>query len=94
MKHDVGLAALIVNYNTGTYALCCVESLIGDWERAGRSRDDVVVSVAPHGQRADQETARRYQDLGVDQLVVAFFARDIDGLARAADQIAEIRADG
>ncbi len=71
-----------------------LEKLAGLLSRAGRSRDDVVVSVAPHGQRADRETARRYQDLGVDQLVVAFFARDIDGLARAADQIAEIRADG
>ena len=39
MKHDVGLAALIVNYNTGTYALCCVESLIADWERSGRARE-------------------------------------------------------
>ena len=49
-------------------------------EEAGRSRADITVHVAPHGQRADAETAARYRDLGVDQLIVGFFARDVDGL--------------
>jgi GT2 family glycosyltransferase len=55
VKHDVGLAALIVNYNTGSYAECCVESLLREWRREGRAREklDIVLvdnaSPTPQG---------------------------------------------
>ena len=57
---------------------------------AGRSRQDLFVSVAPYRQRASADDVRRYQDLGIDQLIVGFFGRDVDGLERAADRIAEL----
>ncbi len=57
---------------------------------AGRSRQDLFVSVAPYRQRASADDVRRYRDLGVDQLIVGFFGRDVDGLERAADRIAEL----
>jgi len=67
LKHDVGLAALVVNYNTGTYALCCIESLIGDWERAGRSRDRLQIVCVDSGSPQDQEPfLRQIEALGVD----------------------------
>ena len=57
---------------------------------AGRRREDVVVSIAPYRQRADRDGIQRYRDLGVDQVIVGFFARDVDGLERAADQVAQL----
>ena len=58
--------------------------------KAGRSRGEVSVSVSPHGRRTDAEGARRFADLGVDQLIVPLFARDVEGLSRAADQLAAL----
>ncbi|MAB81213.1 MAG: hypothetical protein CMJ89_17850 [Planctomycetes bacterium] len=55
MKHDVSLAALVVNYNTGCYALSCVESLIQDWERAGRERSKLSVILIDNASPEDQE---------------------------------------
>jgi probable F420-dependent oxidoreductase len=60
---------------------------------AGRSRSDVTINVAPKGQRTDPDTAARYRDLGVDQLIVAYFARSIDGLGAAADRVAALIED-
>lgn len=67
MKHDVGLAALVVNYNTGSYALCAIESLIGDWERAGRARERLQIVCVDSGSPRDQEPfLTQIEALGVD----------------------------
>jgi probable F420-dependent oxidoreductase len=58
--------------------------------KAGRSRGDVTISVTPNGRRTDPDGAKRYRDLGVDQLIVPLFARDVDGLPRAADGLAAL----
>jgi probable F420-dependent oxidoreductase len=64
--------------------------LDGFLSNAGRSRDEISISVAPYGQRADAEQAKAYRDLGVDQLIVGFFARAVDGLPAAAERIAQL----
>ncbi len=55
MKHDVALAALIVNYNTGSYALCCVESLLHEWAREGRARDKLHIVCVENASPEDQQ---------------------------------------
>ena len=67
MKHDVGLAALIVNYDTGSYALCCVESLIHEWEREGRARDKLRIVVVDNASPQDQEPfLTQIEELGAE----------------------------
>lgn len=56
---------------------------------AGRSLDDVQVFVAPKRRGLDVDAARRYADLGVEQLILPLFARDEDGLRRAAEAAAQ-----
>jgi hypothetical protein len=55
MKHDVGLAALIVNYNSGSYAESCVRSLLADWERAGRAREKLQIVLVDNASPEPQE---------------------------------------
>jgi N-acetylglucosaminyl-diphospho-decaprenol L-rhamnosyltransferase len=67
VKHDVGLAALIVNYDTGSYAECCVESLLREWEAEGRSREKLQVVLVDNASPSDQEPyLRRIEALGVE----------------------------
>lgn len=67
MKHDVRLAALIVNYNTGSYAECCVESLLAEWARAGRARDKLTIVLVDNASPVPQEEyLRRIEALGVE----------------------------
>jgi hypothetical protein len=54
-RNDVRLAALIVNYNTGTYAECCVESLIREWTREGRTRDKLDIVLIDNASPEPQE---------------------------------------
>ncbi|NOT30656.1 MAG: glycosyltransferase family 2 protein [Planctomycetes bacterium] len=66
MKHDVRLAALIVNYNTGSYAECCVESLLAEWKRAGRAREKLAIVLVDNASPQPQdEYLRRLEALGV-----------------------------
>jgi GT2 family glycosyltransferase len=53
--HDVRLAALIVNYNTGSYAECCVESLLHEWRREGRAREKLAIVVVDNASPLPQE---------------------------------------
>jgi probable F420-dependent oxidoreductase len=55
---------------------------------AGRSRDELQIFVAPPRRGLDADTVRRYQDLGVEQLILPLFGRDEDGLRRAAEAAA------
>ncbi len=66
MKHDVGLSALIVNYNTGSYAVGCVESLVSEWTREGRERDKLDIVCVDNASPDDQgEHLARLEELGV-----------------------------
>jgi len=55
MKHDKSLAALVVNYNTGAYALACIDSLIQEWEIAGRERAKLNIVLVDNASPEDQE---------------------------------------
>jgi GT2 family glycosyltransferase len=66
VKHDVRLAALIVNYNTGSYAECCVRSLLKEWTRAGRAREKLEVVLVDNASPEPQEPyLSRIETLGV-----------------------------
>jgi probable F420-dependent oxidoreductase len=69
----------------------CLGRLDSLLSEAGRSRADLAISVSPYGQRADRAEAARFRDLGIDQLIVPFGARDAGGLERAADRVAQLR---
>ena len=49
------LAALVVNYNTGGFALRCIESLMRVWTGAGRSLDRLEMVVVDNASPEDQE---------------------------------------
>jgi probable F420-dependent oxidoreductase len=55
---------------------------------AGRARDELRISVAPPRRGLDADAVRRYEDLGVEQLILPLFGRDEDGLRRAAEAAA------
>ena len=58
---------------------------------AGRSREDVLVYVSPSGRPAAPEELAPYADAGVDQVILPFFARDVEGLERRADALSKLR---
>ena len=58
--------------------------------KAGRSRSEITISATPHKGRIDGDGAKRFRDLGVDQLILPLFARDAEGLARAVDPLAAL----
>jgi len=67
MKHRARLAALVVNYNTGSYAECCVESLLSEWAREGRARDELQIVLVDNASPVPQEEyLRRIEALGVE----------------------------
>ncbi len=55
MSQRARLLALVVNYNTGSYALACVRSLLREWERAGRERGLLEVVCVDNASPIDQE---------------------------------------
>lgn len=56
----------------------------------GRSRDDddFAVSISPYFQTVDRDTLRRYEDLGVDRVIVPVLAFDTDSLLPTLDSLA------
>jgi GT2 family glycosyltransferase len=67
VKSKAGLAALIVNYNSGAFAVSCVRSLLAEWERAGRARDQLQVVVVDNASPRDQsEALATIAELGVE----------------------------
>ncbi|MFT5283905.1 MAG: GT2 family glycosyltransferase [Planctomycetota bacterium] len=52
---DVRLSALVVNFNSGAFAVRCVETLIADWLHDGRRREDLEVVVVDNASPVDQE---------------------------------------
>ena len=60
---------------------------------AGRSRDDVRIYVSPYLRPAEPDTLRAYGDLGVEQVILPFFARSAEEAARALDGLVEAGTD-
>jgi N-acetylglucosaminyl-diphospho-decaprenol L-rhamnosyltransferase len=54
---DRRLSALVVNYNSGDFAVGCVRSLIADWLRSGRPREALEVIVVDNRSPRDQSAA-------------------------------------
>jgi len=50
------LSALIVNHDSGSWAVRCVESLMLDWRRSGREPEDLEVIVFDSGSKAGEGT--------------------------------------
>jgi len=57
-------------------------------KEAGRARADVQVYVTPSG-RLEEKTLDGFRDLGVDQVILPLFGRDVDALRRRADALAQ-----
>lgn len=53
--HTTRLSALIVNFNSGNFALRCVESLIAMWALEGRRPQDLEIVVVDNASPIDQE---------------------------------------
>lgn len=58
-------------------------------EEAGRDVADVKIAVGPYAHPCDRDMLRRYEDAGVDQVVMAAFVPGQDAMERAIDDIAE-----
>jgi probable F420-dependent oxidoreductase len=58
-------------------------------DRAGRDIADVKVALCPYANPCDRDTLRRYEDQGVDQIIMAAFVPGQDAMERAIDEIAE-----
>ena len=58
-------------------------------EERGRSRDEIEVTICPYLLGADAAKVERYREAGVDQVVLAAFAFDIDGIKNLLDSFAE-----
>lgn len=60
------LSALVVNYNTGSFALRCAESLRADWQLEGRAAEDLEIVVVDNASPVDQEPwLTQLEDAGV-----------------------------
>jgi probable F420-dependent oxidoreductase len=55
----------------------------------GRKRDEVKVSICPYLLGVDPDKAKRYEDAGVDQLILMAFAPTPDALEQSLDGIVE-----
>jgi probable F420-dependent oxidoreductase len=55
----------------------------------GRSRDDIEISICPYLKGADPDTVRRYEDVGVDQVILLALGFDIDGLKQVLDDLSQ-----
>lgn len=57
---------------------------------AGRSRGDIRVYVSPALRPERPGDLAPFADAGVDQVILPFFSRDLDGLSRRADALAKL----
>jgi len=55
--------------------------------QAGRSRSELTIHAGPKG-LPDADTRKRFEQLGVDQLIVPLFARDSEKLRQRGEQLA------
>ncbi len=59
-------------------------------KQAGRSRDEIRIYASPAMRPRQPEDLAPYADAGVDQVILPFFARDLEGLERRADAFAKL----
>ena len=69
--------------------LAALEKLLAE---EGRSRDDIEISICPYLKGADPDTVRRYEDVGVDQVILLALGFDIDGLKKVLDDLSQFVA--
>jgi probable F420-dependent oxidoreductase len=67
-----------------------IERLDKSLAQAGRSRAEVKVCVAAPSRRVSAEDAKRYRDLGIDQLILPAGASKIERFASILDEAAEL----
>lgn len=61
------LSAIVVNFDSGSFALGCVRSLVHAWELEGRARADLQVVVVDNASRVDQTPwLERIEALGAE----------------------------
>jgi alkanesulfonate monooxygenase SsuD/methylene tetrahydromethanopterin reductase-like flavin-dependent oxidoreductase (luciferase family) len=58
-------------------------------DERGRKREEVQVSICPYLLGVDPDKAKRYADVGVDQLILMAFAPTPDALVQTLDSLAE-----
>lgn len=56
----------------------------------GRTRSEVQVSICPYLLGADADTVKRYEDAGVDQVILLGLGFDIPGLEQQLDDLADM----
>ena len=56
-------------------------------EGRSRSDDDFAVTICPYFNPIERDDLARYEDMGVDRVVVVVFAFDVDGLHTTLDQM-------
>ena len=55
----------------------------------GRDVNDVKIALCPYANACDRDTLRRYEDAGIDQVIMAAFVFGQDALEAAIDDLAE-----
>ncbi len=58
-------------------------------DREGRDIADVKVALCPYANPCDRDTLKRYEDTGIDQVIMAAFVPGQDAMEKAIDDIAE-----
>ena len=67
----------------------CLARLDGFLNEYDRNRSDVTIAIGPYGHKLNTDRAKRYEAVGVDELVAMIVGRDLDELERWLDRIAE-----
>ena len=67
----------------------CLDQLDELIEKRGRKRDDLDIVIGPYRHKLTKDTAKEYEDAGVDTLVVMIVGRDLDEMNRWLDRFAE-----
>jgi probable F420-dependent oxidoreductase len=67
----------------------CLDQLDELLEKRGRKRDDLDIVIGPYRHKLTKDTAKEYEDAGVDTLVVMIVGRDLDEMNRWLDRFAE-----
>ena len=62
-------------------------SLEAELAQVGRKRADVQIFTTPHNKANDADSLKAFRDLGVDQLLGVLGGRDLDSVARRADDL-------
>ena len=67
----------------------CLVRLDEMLETRGRKREDLDIVIGPYRHKLTKDTAKEYEDAGVDTLVVMIVGRDLDEMYRWLDRFAE-----